>query len=42
MTPLNNLYLEVLMHAEVSGHRILVSADEGVFLTELEQTPAVP
>ena len=27
---------------KVSGHRILVSADEGVFLAELEDMPAVP
>lgn len=35
-------FMEYPYCLSVSGHRILVSADEGVFLTELEQTPAVP
>ncbi|CAE7854947.1 FBXW7, partial [Symbiodinium necroappetens] len=33
-------FMEYPYCLSVSGHRILVSADEGVFLTELEQTPA--
>ena len=40
--PRHHFILTWLADSEVSGHRLLLSADEGVFLAELDDAPAVP